>query len=523
MENNDKQELYDLLVTRNLDPEILGKDGKPAGPDDAVMYKFDWKTEANNYGTVVILMTDEQELVVFFGDNVGRSMEAGDKQEWYKFLEQLKMFASRNMLNFTLNDISRLKYTMQGLSAIKEGLFEGYYGKKRVSYSDPPSKTRLMIKHTRDLGEDEARYRSIESIFVETSDGERFKVPSRSLAHGKMLARHVSEGGNPYDTFGQHITKMVNEINTLARFIRASKGRQFSGETDGLIEAAVRHYGELKDKAKKIISKRGYYEELDNFDPAKIEDSETTVESIRDLFVERNIDQRIEEALPILVHLSKKHKESDMKEINEFEQWTNQVMEGTWALPETPEDMAKLKQLMSKDLVVGVDAMDATEQLYDLVGDDQLFDILANLAEQNPGANIWDSPEVMNRLEELGIFNVDEGVLDHPPGPQRHQVPAYMRKAQGEPALKLQDLKRKDTISDLENLRKLSGELGRSPMKESSCNMTPEGQNCPVHGLAECGMAEDLDTDSVMMTKASNMSSESTEFDLARLKKLALT
>ena len=231
MENNDKQELYDLLVTRNLDPEILGKDGKPAGPNDAVMYKFDWKTEANNYGTVVILMTDEQELVVFFGDNVGRSMEAGDKQEWYKILEQLKMFASRNMLNFTLNDISRLKYTMQGLSAIKEGLFEGYYGKKRVSYSDPPSKTRLMIKHTRDLGEDEARYRSIESIFVETSDGERFKVPSRSLAHGKMLARHVSEGGNPYDTFGQHITKMVNEINTLARFIRASKGRQFSGET----------------------------------------------------------------------------------------------------------------------------------------------------------------------------------------------------------------------------------------------------------------------------------------------------
>jgi hypothetical protein len=40
--------------------------------------------------------------------------------------------------------------------------------------------------------------------------------------------------------------------------------------------------------------------------------------------------------------------------------------------------------------------------------------------------------------------------------------------------------------------------------------------------LQKQGMAEDLDTDGVMMTRPSNMSSESATLDLERLKRLAL-
>ena len=56
---------------------------------------------------------------------------------------------------------------------------------------------------------------------------------------------------------------------------------------------------------------------------------------------------------------------------------------------------------------------------------------------------------------------------------------------------------------------------------EGKCAMTAEGEDCPMHGLKECGMEENLDTDGVMMTRPSNMSSESVDPMLARMKSLA--
>jgi hypothetical protein len=405
MQNNTPQSLYDLLLTRDFEPKAT-KNGAPPlnanGQEDilaANMFEFNYKTPNKNYGTVVILLGDDNNLVVYYGDNVGRSMETEDKTSWYNFLEQLKSFAVRNMLTFELDNIKKLKYTMQGLAAIKEGLFEGYYGNRKVSYSDQPKKTRLVIKHNRALGETDARFRNIDSLFVETENGERYRVPSRSLMHGKLLARHCSEGGNPYDAFGRHINDVVTELSTLSRFIRASKNKEFGNDASEMVETAIRHYSDLKAKAKHMISKRGYQESCDSFDPASISDVEITTEAIRNMFVTQMLDQRIEEALPILARLQG----TEMKEADEFESWTDSIVEGTWALPDTAEAEIKIKELMSKPLIVGADATNATEQLYDLVGDDILFDALNDLADKDPNANVWDDPKVMRRLAQLGI------------------------------------------------------------------------------------------------------------------------
>lgn len=444
MENNSSTALYDLLVTKDLNPEILDSQGKSVSdPSDAELFSFDWKTNNKNYGTVVVLLGTDQDLEVYYGDNVGRTMEADDRRAWYDFLAQLKKFATRNLLTFELNNINRLKYTMQGMAAIKEGLFEGYYGTRKMSYSDQPKAVKLVIKHNKTLGEGDARFRYIESLFVETADGERFKVPSRSLTHGKMLARHVAEGGTPYDAFGQHITEIVTEIATLSRFIRAAKSKKFDQDTSAIVESAMRHYSDLKSKAKKMIGQRGYREERDQFDPTDFTDAEVTAEAIRDMFIEQKLDDRIEQALPILAKI--KSKESEMKEADQFECWANQIMEGTWALPETPEQKIKLAELLSEPLEVGPDAVNATEQLYDIFGDDELFDRLADLSTQDPEADA--RPIIINRMEELNI-SVD----------------------------------------------------------------------MPEETVAEPEVQEDLDTDGVMMTRPSNMSSESLDVD--RLRKL---
>jgi hypothetical protein len=451
MENSAQTQLYNLLVTRDFEPEMKDASGKDVtDPAEADMFTFDWKTENKNYGTVVILVGENKNLTVFFGDNIGRSMEGQDKSAWYDFLNQMKQFSVRNnLLGFELQNINKLKYTMQGMAAIKEGLFEGYYGNKKYSYSDQPKQVKLVIKHDRPLGESDKRYRNIDSIFVETGDGERFRVPSRSLAHGKMLARHVAEGGNPYDAFGQHIGEVVAEMNILRKFVRAANNRQFGGAAGEMCEAAILHYNELKDKAKRMISQRGYHRELESYDPAAATDAGQMAESIRNMFIEQTLDSRIEEALPILARLT--GKQNQMKEADEFESWARTVTEGTWATPDTPQAENDLKLLLSKPFPVGPNATYATEKLYDLLGDDQLFDQLAELADQDADADA--RPLIQARLEELDIdIGMPAAEVPEPADPTAAQTP-------------------------------------------------PEE---PVQ-------SENLDVDGVMMTKPSNMSSESVE------------
>ncbi|MFA6572461.1 MAG: hypothetical protein WCT77_14630 [Bacteroidota bacterium] len=51
---------------------------------------------------------------------------------------------------------------------------------------------------------------------------------------------------------------------------------------------------------------------------------------------------------------------------------------GTWALPQTKKQAETLKQLMTKPLP----AKEAVEKLYNLLGDDCLFDEISNLREE---------------------------------------------------------------------------------------------------------------------------------------------
>lgn len=456
MENSAQTQLYNLLVTKDFEPEMKDSMGKDIdSPEDADMFTFDWKTPNKNYGTVVVLIGDNKNLTVFFGDNLGKSMEGEDKSAWYDFLNQMKQFSVRNnLLGFELQNLNKLKYTMQGMAAIKEGLFEGYYGNKKYSYSDQPKQVKLVIKHSHPLGESDKRYRNIDSLFIETADGERFKVPSRSLAHGKMLARHVAEGGNPYDTFGQHIGEVVSEMNVLRKFVRAAQNKQFNGPASEMCETAVRHYNDLKAKAKRMISQRGYHKEFESYDPAAFTASEEVAESIRDMFIQQTLDSRIEEAIPFLAKLSGKSK---MKEADEFESWATQMSEGTWATPDTPESENDLKLLLSRPFPVGPNAMYATEKLYDLLGDDELFDQLQDLADQDPDADCREL--VQARLNELGI-NIN--------------VPA-------------------DDVA---------------PPTDPEAGATPPDDVAPPE---EPPVGENLDVDGVMMTKPSNMSSESVE------------
>ena len=204
-----------------------------------------------------------------------------------------------------------------------------------------------------------------------------------------------------------------------------------------------------------------------------------------------------------------------MKEAEIFESWANRIVEGTWTLPETPEQQDELKMLMSRPLTVGADGMNATEQLYGLIGDDELFDIIGNIAEENPDANCWDDPRVQDRLEELGVYMVtpaepavpapaaetppvaegrpeDLPGIDYPrPGEGPRKAPASDDDQNPYPYSPEED---DDYFREIfRKKREAAKEQGMSEgdnlatFEQAQCNQTMEGEYCPEHGMTECG------------------------------------
>lgn len=394
-------DLQDLLITKNLDPKITNKFGQDTTPNDGTTFSFDYvSSTGKNYGTAVIVLGDNSDLMLFFGDNLGRSMEnPEDKNEWYDFMRQLKDFSVRhNFQTFTPKNLNQIKHTLAGIAAIKEGLFEGYYGTRKISYAGQPTEARLMIRHNQTLGENDARYRHVESLFIETVDGERFKLPFRSLTGGRAMLEHVRQGGKPYDVRGCHIAEMVSEIAVLSRFNRASSQRILEGTTQALVTEAQAYYKKLKENLKHLSSARGYNTYFESWHPATINEQEGLVEDIKTMFIEQTIDSRIEAALPVLAKIQQGN---TMKEADIFESWINNLAEGTWALPDTPEAKQQLADMLAKELPVGPDAENATEQLYDVFGDDRLFDALEELAEKDANADA--RPAIIDRMKEIGL------------------------------------------------------------------------------------------------------------------------
>jgi hypothetical protein len=425
------RKLFDLLVSRDFDPEMLDSAGKPApDPTDAEIFSFNFRAESGkDYGTVVIMLGDDNSLDVFCADNVGKTMEGDDKNDWFQFLEQLKHFAVKNFMGFSTKNLNRLRYSMQGQAAIKEGLFESWSGKRDVSWNAGATESRLMIKHKRSLGEGEARFRYVESLFIETAEGERYKLPFRNLTAGKAMLEHVRSGGRPYDLRGQHIAEMVTELTVLSRFKRANAGKLLEGDTATLVEQATTYFENLRHNLKSLTTKTGYNTYFESWSPMELTQEEVVIEGLKHLFVTQSIDQRIEEALPLIARIQQQ--ENAMKEAAIFESWADQLMEGTWQTPDTPEKQAELIKLLSTDLPVGADATNATEQLYDLLGDDELFDQLQELAQRDANADA--RQVIMNRMQELDSdpdvmkvitsLNIDATAEMNPP----EQTPADLK------------------------------------------------------------------------------------------------
>jgi hypothetical protein len=220
---------------------------------------------------------------------------------------------------------------------------EGYYAMgKQASYSDAVPTTKIIIQHTRKIEEGEQRYRNIAKIFVENMNGERFLIPTTKPGIARVYARHISEGGTPYDERGKHITGLVEEYQKMAGFVRATKNKQFNESAQELINEGVNHYQSLRETLHKMCGRRGYTAYFESWQPTLIEDGEEQ-SNLNELFVQETLDPRIASVMPILSRLHKKTPE--VNETLELAEWADEIVNEKLEITETaglPLEVRKL-------------------------------------------------------------------------------------------------------------------------------------------------------------------------------------
>ena len=403
--NKVAETLFDKIRSRFAPVELgdekankLSTDEASDGPGQARFFIFDYtSSDGRNFGTVEINLSDaDNSLKVYFGRNITHEMTEEQQDEWFKFLEELKEFTRRNMLrSFDVHDLTRpaldvmsrrqlaatnSSYTANDLAPVTESQL---YGSTKTSYQ-LVGPTKLIVKHSQKIDEEilGARTRKIESIFVETAEGERFKLPFTSLHGARAVARHIAEGGTVFDDISAHITETVKELGSMSCFVRAMQHRVFEdSETIKMVEAAKQRHTKLKKKLKAWSGPRGYASYFGDWSADSAPVSEVTdIDALRERFTKKLFDDRLMDALPYVQRAYQEFQMNETTMSQEFEQWADHVVEAIGAGPADDQDVQQLRNLFQTELIVGIDGEQAIAAVGQLIIDQTLHDNLYELS-----------------------------------------------------------------------------------------------------------------------------------------------
>ena len=425
---NISSELFDKIRTR-FDNVRLGDEKSKAttDPEQARFFNFDYTVDGHKVGNITISLIDEQSLKLYYGRDIAEAIKdidaetggetedvVSNEQKWYNFLRSIRQFAKRNLLTFDTRDITKSNLEIKDvkqqaraddtLSAEEMNVTESkMFGTRRSSYQEC-GPVRLIVRHQGDVDDTVrgARSRHIDSIFLETHVGERFLCPSKSLHIALALAQHLSQGGEMQDEVGGRIQLIGEEMEAMRHFVREVKRRQFEDkETDAMARAAVRRYDELKNGLRHLAGRRGYDDYKQNHNEYDESDESFDVDALRERFVKKVYNEKFDAALPFVYKAYMKQKQEGLESPmgNQFEDWANEVVEGTWHLPNDEQDTSKLDELMSNPLEAGENGENAKGALYDIIGDDVLYDKLTDVASAE-GAETDARPTIIAWLRD---------------------------------------------------------------------------------------------------------------------------
>ena len=336
------QDLFNKIRSKFSNLQIGDNLGEvTANPQNAVFFDFEFTEDADTFGRVSVSLADGENVKVFYNKGLVDKINEDDKTGWYAFLKELKDFAVTHQMGFDVRDITKNNLTQQDFKNLADqnqtvntdgmseelsritklaGLAEGLTGTSKSSF-ETLDKTRLIIRHSKPVAEEVpgARTRHINSLYVENSEGERFKYPIVHLAGARAMARHVANGGAPHDEFGKHIvatSEQIAQLNSFNRYV--STKDQLNDSAGDIIERAKMKCETLKKYIKGLSKQKNYETTKESFQPSDIptldDDSRT---QLQDKFTLKHFDEKIDSALPLINSIMKETEENEIKEFDD--------------------------------------------------------------------------------------------------------------------------------------------------------------------------------------------------------------
>jgi hypothetical protein len=266
-------DLFHKIRTRFSDMKIGDKDGALImDPKNARFFDFTYSSNGKKLGRVNIKI-DDKSLTVIYDTNMNKNQAQSVKTEWFDFLKDLRQFSKKNMLNFDTRDITKSNLSKRDYQYLAQESGESkmseskLFGTSKTSYQDM-GEAKIIVKHSAPINYNNpaGRTQRIESIYVESPTGERFRYPHRHLNGARALARHVANGGTAYDDIGNYISGLSEELGKLRQFRNYVSRNEMMSEAFGdLSNRVLERIDQIKIELRDIQKQQQYDQFKNNF------------------------------------------------------------------------------------------------------------------------------------------------------------------------------------------------------------------------------------------------------------------
>lgn len=314
--NTIAEQLFNEIRGRFPSVELGDAEGNVTNePTLARFYDFEFESNGKKLGKVSVSLDEDNGVVVMFNKDFVQENYGSSKTDWYGFLKNVRSFAKKRLLNFEVRDINRTNLTKRDYQFLatnrrgEETMAESkMYGNAKTSFQKIGS-AKLSIKHTGAIEEGSNRTQKIGAIYIENTDGEKFKYPFKHLSGARALAMHVSEGGNPYDDFGKHITGLSEELSNLRKF------KQYMARSSVMAESLSQHMGVVNERIVAVkkeiqnLQKPSYYTQAFE-DYVPIEDTlvpEEIASNWIDQLTVKQFNEELKDVFPYIYNLVSEH------------------------------------------------------------------------------------------------------------------------------------------------------------------------------------------------------------------------
>ena len=346
-------------------------------------------------------------------------------EDWLEFLEELGTFAKDHGLNFDLQNPSQSNLDTRDPIGDEQMTESRLFGTSKTSYQDM-GEAQIIVRHTQPVNYNapNGRTQHIDAIFIENSQGERFRYPVKHLNGARALAQHVSHGGTPYDAIGQHVISLSEELSKLRLFKNYVERSPVISENMGSIHSKVVERIDQVKKEVHSLQNSNYYSEFAEGFTAKEarEIPEDILNDWIDRLTVRSFNEELKTVFPFIYNLID---ESDVpvKELSsddllgelrtEVKDKDGKVVswkdEGEWKKSQNKDGRGKVTNLSDKARRETEKLDKKDESLDPLSRFESFMDSLVQEDDDLLTGDEEQSAEAMNKLKDLFNQNVPLG------------------------------------------------------------------------------------------------------------------